>query len=369
MSDQFNSLKDFQHRYTPLILKELEHFFDVEIEKAKEKDVVAEEMVGVLKEFTLRGGKRVGPLMVILGYLLASSMSKKKDDKGNIVRAACSVETHHLYLLNLDDMADRDILRHGGKTLEEYYRSEIFHKWPDKNHHGQTFSSIAGALLNSFTFELITTSGFDSDKILRSISVINDMLFSDTVVGWQIQYFQNNESVRTASEAQFMKGLEYVTSRYKFVGTMLIGLMLALDPEDEHFHQLKHIYSNYGKHVGIAFQIQDDILGVFGDSKETGKAVGNDVREGKKTLLIQYAYHHGNAAQKKIIESALNKPLSQSELDEVQQVMKDAGSLAYSQKLAETHVAEAVASLQDLPATQEVQILIELAEYMIRRAK
>src|SRR5690348_14957357 len=102
MADQFNSLKDFQHRYTPRILKELGHFFDVEIEKAKEKDVVLEEMVTVLKEFTLRGGKRVGPLMVILGYLLASSMSKKKDSKGDIVRAACAVETHHLHLLNID---------------------------------------------------------------------------------------------------------------------------------------------------------------------------------------------------------------------------------------------------------------------------
>lgn len=367
MHSQFRQLKAFQHEFTPLIIKELEGFFDDEIQKAKAKDQVMEKMVSVLREFTLRGGKRVGPLMVILGYLLACELSNQKSDKDKIVRAASSAEIHHLYLLNLDDMADRDVLRHGGKTLEEYYRSEVFQNWPDKDHHGQTFSSIAGAMLNSMTFELIRTSGFEAEKILVTIGVILDHLFSDTVVGWQIQYFQNNESVETASEERFMKGLEFVTSRYKFVGPLLMGLSLALDEKDEHFHQLKHVYEEYGKHVGIAFQIQDDILGVFGDVRETGKAVGNDVREGKKTLLIQYAYHHGNARQKSIIEAALNKPLSQTELDEVQQVMKETGSLTYSQNLAEKHVEKAVETLQDLPQSDEISILKDLALYMIKR--
>ncbi|MEO8581699.1 MAG: polyprenyl synthetase family protein [Patescibacteria group bacterium] len=369
MSSSFSSLKTFRKETTPRILKTLEDFFDNQLKKAEEKDEVLLETVQLLKEFTLRGGKRVGPLMVILGYQLAQALSPKKSEGGDIIRAAVSVEIHHLYLLNLDDMADRDILRHGGKTLEEYYRSEIFQAWPDKDHHGRTFSSIAGALLNSFTFELIRTSGFEAEKILAAEGVIIDMLFGDTVAGWQIQYFQNNESISTVSEKRFLKGLEFVTSRYKFVGTLLIGLALALDPSDEHFPQLKQIFTEYGKHVGIAFQIQDDILGLFGDPKETGKAVGNDVREGKKTLLIQYAYRNGNAQQRKLIESALNTPLSQTELEKIQKVVTETGSLAYSHQLAEQHVLAAVTVLEPLASEfPQVQVLRELAQYMIQRS-
>jgi geranylgeranyl diphosphate synthase type I len=365
----FQHLQSFREEYTPLIVGELERFCDEQLIKAGEKDHVLEEMVRVLKEFILRGGKRVGPMMVILGYIMARTLANKSIEKEKIIRVACAVETHHLYLLNLDDMVDRDVMRHGGKTLEEYYRSEVFSHWPDSDHHGKSFSSIAGALLSSFTFELIKDSGLEPERILAAIHLITEHLFADTVLGWQIQYFQNNEPVEEASEERFMKGLEYVTSRYKFVGPLMIGLTLALDQHDEHFHQLKRLYREYGKHVGIAFQIQDDILGVFGDTKETGKAVGNDIREGKKTLLIQVAYRNGNVEQKKIIKSALNRPLSQTELTQVQSVMKDTGALNYSVNLAEKHVKQAVKVIDELPASVYGYIAKELAEYMIRREK
>lgn len=364
MSDQFSSLKSFQKETVPLIIKELEQFFDHEIEKAEKKDRVLVDAVNVLKEFTLRGGKRVGPLMVVLGYRLAS----RKRTNNTIIRAASAAETHHLYLLNLDDMADRDVLRHGGKTLEEYYRTEIFQKWDDSDHHGRSFSSIIGSLLNSFTFELLSTSGFPPERIVSATRVITDMLFADTVTGWQIQYYQNNEPVEEVSEAQFMKGLEFVTSRYKFVGPLLMGLNLALDEKDPPFLTYSKIFTQFGKHVGIAFQIYDDILGLFGDPKETGKAVGHDIREGKKTLLIQYAYHHGNENQKQVIKHALNRSLSDAELVDVLQVIKDTGSLSYSQDLAKQHVEEAVMVLDQLPhQSNERQILKELAQYMIQR--
>jgi geranylgeranyl diphosphate synthase type I len=317
----------------------------------------------------LPGGKRVRPLLTILGYQLGKKMSGSVDD-GNIIRAAAGVEVHHHYLLNLDDMADRDVMRRGGKTIEEYYKTEVFQDWPDADHHGRTLSSIAGALLNSFTFELLRTSDFPAERILNAIDIVIDMLFADTVVGWEIQYYQNNEPVENASEELFMKGLEYVTSRYTITGPMLVGLMPAMDKNQAEYDKLSTKFTQYGKHVGIAFQIQDDILGLFGDPKEMGKAVGNDVREGKKTLLIQYAYRHGNDEQKKIIAESLNTPLSSTQLAKVQQVVKDTGSLLYSQDLAKKHVEEGIKVLSDLDQSlEEVQVLKELAEYLIRREK
>jgi geranylgeranyl pyrophosphate synthase len=132
---------------------------------------------------------------------------------------------------------------------------------------------------------------------------------------------------------------------------------------------LSTICTQYGKLVGIAVQIRDDIMGLYGDPKEMGKAVGNDVREGKKTLLMQHAYSHGNAKQKKVIEGALNQPMTEAQLKEVQQVVEDTGSLAYSRQLAEKHVEEGIRVLDALPDSEQKQVLIELAQYMINRAK
>lgn len=366
MSSTNNALKPFLQHETPKILQALEVFFDEQLEKAEGKDAVLVDMVAVLKEFMLRGGKRVRPLLTILAYLIAKNLGH---ESGDIYRAAAAVETHHHYLLSIDDIADRDILRHGGKTLHEYYRTEVFQDWADSTHHGHSFSMIAGSLLNSFTFELLRTSQFPAERILKAEGIVNEMLFADTSLGWQIQYFQNNEPVASATEERFLKGLEFVTSRYTFVGPMLIGLHLALDESDGQFRQFKDLFTDYGKHVGIAFQIQDDVLGLFGDPKETGKAVGNDVREGKKTLLMQYAFQHSDAHQKKVIEGALNTPLTETQLKEVQQVVQETGSLAYSQDMAKEHVEKGIQVLETASMqTKEIQVLKELAEYMIARA-
>lgn len=358
-------------KITKKILSEIEQFFDDKIEEAKGKDEVLADMVKVLQEFVMRGGKRIRPFLTVLAYQYATSVHESAQsqlkDHPNVFQAAACVEIHHLYILNLDDMADRDVLRHGGPTLEEYYGTKIFGKWSDAKHHGQTFSSIAGALLNSYTWEILRTSGFDPQIILNVMGIITESLFTDTVLGWQIHYFQNNQTIAESTEERFLKGLEYVTSRYTFVGPLNIGLTLAgKKPNSE----IQKVFIEYGKHIGIAFQIQDDILGLFGDPNQTGKAVGNDVREGKKTLLIQRAYRNGNAEQRTFLESVIGTELTVEQLQKVQTIVKDTGSLEYSQQLAKQHVEQGRAALKKLPKrTEEIEVLESLAEYIITRKK
>lgn len=368
------SLKSYHAEATQHILQELERFFDEEIKKAGEKDQVLVDMVRVLKEFMLRGGKRIRPFLTVLGYEYGKQLgnttekhSSQSNNSANIFRLAAAVEVHHQYILNLDDMADRDVLRHGGPTLETYYAKEVFADWPDAAHHGQSFSSIAGALLNSFTFELLASSGFDGEKNRRILQVITDQLFSDTVVGWQIHYFQNNEKLSQASEERFIKGLDFVTSRYTFTGPLRIGL-LAAGLDEQSNASVFRAFQAFGRTVGTAFQIQDDIIGLFGDPKVTGKAVGNDVREGKKTLLMQFAYRHSGKKDQEFLENVCGRQLQVGELERVQQIVKNTGSLSYSQQLAKEKVGEGMKTLKALsPSTQELYILEELAEYVIQR--
>lgn len=371
---------------------ELARFFDEQMQSAQRKDKVLVEMTQVLKEFVLRGGKRVRPILVLLAYeyrrsVVGDQLTVDSDvSEVNILRLACAVELHHHYLLALDDMADRDEVRHGGPTLERYYREEVFSEWSDADHHGRTLASIAGALLTSFTFSAMNDARLLSAPRSAVLDVVTDQLFSDTVVGWQLQYFQNNEPLAEASEEIFMKGLEYVTSRYTFVGPLKIGL-LASSPYVSGTTPSSHLSSafapepstqggiletmleEYGRHVGVAFQLQDDIMGLFGDPQTMGKAVGNDVREGKKTLLLQRAYQNSSRSDQSFLSDVCGRELKNGELARVQQIVNDTGSLAYSRQLAERHVAQAISMLDQLPVQNTyTDILRHLAQYVIARS-
>lgn len=366
-------MSDFKQNHqeiTAQVLKTLENFFDEKISQAKQKDQVLVDMVSVLKEFVLRGGKRVRPFLTVLAWRYGETLLRQgyggQRGREDIFKVAAAVEMHHEYLLSLDDMADRDVLRHGGKTLEEYYSTEVFQQWPDSHHHGRTFSEIAGGLLTSYTFELLASSGFSPEMIVRAIPLIQDQLFSDTVVGWQIQYFLNHENIAQATEEDFLRGLEFVTSRYTFIGPMQLGLLMSGSTDSE----LDKRFFEYGRHVGIAFQIQDDIMGLFGDPKKMGKAVGNDVREGKKTLLMLKAYEFGDETERKFIEKVIGTPLSDEDLHRLQDIVKTTGSLEYSMKLAKEHVERGIAELAQLKIqSEEIEVLKELAYYIIQREK
>lgn len=362
------NFKPYHQQVVKQIINELEDFFDQKLKEVSQKDQVLVDSTEVLKEFVLRGGKRVSPLVV----MIASRLVGHSDDQ-SIWKVAAATEMHHLYLLNLDDMADRDELRHGGPSLEAFYRDELFSSWPDSDHHGRTFSSIHGALLNSYTFQLIGQARLDGQTTNDLLQIITENLFGDTIVGWQIQYFQNHQPIAEAREDRFLKGLEYVTSRYKFIGPMKLGLRAVLSPTDPEFKKMEKILTDYGKHVGIAFQIQDDIMGVFGDSAEMGKPVGHDLREGKKTLLVQYAYRQADDEGKNLLESVVGVNLSEEELsakvEQVRELMVQTGSLNYSQGLANQHKVLAIKSLVDLPDSLEKQVLTELAEFVVNRKK
>jgi geranylgeranyl diphosphate synthase type I len=264
-------------------------------------------------------------------------------------------------------MADQDDMRNGQPTVWRRYQTEFADEhWQNEVHHGRTFAEIDGALLASLVTEQVMSvkgSLFSAEQLLEVLHLIDHHQYFETVAGWQIQYKLNHVQLSEATEAEFMKGLELVTARYTFVGPLMIGLSLgSASPE------LKAALTQYGTAVGTAFQIQDDILGLFGDPEETGKPVGNDVREGKKTLLLQRAYQSANEADKTFLSKVCGRELSDQELTRVQDIVKDTGSLAYSQKLAQEYIDKGIAALSSLDQNkEEVLVLRELAQYVLKR--
>jgi geranylgeranyl diphosphate synthase, type I len=363
MSDMGSSLQRFSKLHAPQIHQEIVHFFAEKKETVSVQSPHIARSISYLEEFCLRGGKAIRPLLVILAFRLAGGTGEEA------YKVAAAVELFHKQLLGLDDVADRDEVRNGGPTLWKKYQDFFVEaKWADAQHHGRTFAEIDITLLESFGYELIRTADISAEQKLQILSVINNLTFGATIIGWQISYVMNHDALADANEAEFLKGLEYVTAKYTFEAPLLIGLSAAV--ENPHFYQLKSALTEYALRVGLAFQIQDDILGLFGDPAEMGKAVGNDVREGKKTLLLQKAFQEGSEADKKFLTDVCGRELNPGELEKIQKIVRDTGSLEYSQKLAKKSVEggiAALATLEDQNHSEEVQVLKELAEFVISR--
>lgn len=361
MSQGNSKLQAFSQIHYPRILEEIRGFFvEAKADSSLRSLPRLLHSIEVIEEFVLRGGKGIRGQLVVLGFLLGGG---EVGDLPKVYKVAAGVELYHKYLLNLDDMADRDEKRNGGPTIWKKYENE-FADWKDVAHHARTFAEIDGMLLNSFAFEMVRMADFSPLQLMKVVEVIDQVMCKQTIAGWQIHYFQNQQSLAEANEEEYLRGLELVTGQYTFVAPLKIGLILAGNTNAD----LVEALEKYGHWVGRAFQIHDDILGLFGDSEETGKPVGNDVREGKKTLLLQEVYKRADAKEKKFLESVCGKDFADSDLVKVQEIVKKSGSLEYSERLEKEAVGMGVRELEKLrKRSDEVEVLKELALFSIQR--
>jgi geranylgeranyl diphosphate synthase type I len=187
-------------------------------------------------------------------------------------------------------------------------------------------------------------------------------IISLTVVGQAQDIFI--EYRKKASEKDVMKMYEYKTARYTFEGPLHLGAILGGADK-----AVLDGFSKYSLPVGIAFQIQDDILGVFGVEKKVGKDVGADVREGKQTLLVVRAKEKANRSQLKIINSILGKQdITTKDLLQFQSVLRETGSLQYAKDLAAELIQKGQKALIEAPVDSECKSFLgDIAEYMIQR--
>lgn len=343
--------------------RELENFLSEKIEDAKNISPWALEFFKKFEKYAVgNGGKRIRPAMMYFGYL--ASGGKNKDA---IIKAAMSVELLHIAFLIQDDIMDRDKLRHGKPTMHcvygNYGRKSLHLSKSESYHYGISqainFSDIGVGL----TFSAMASASF-SDKIkIRAVNKLSKTIFN-TVMGQMSDVLAEN--LPEVGEKQVLNILEYKTARYTVYGPFSIGLTLAGKSEKD-IARLR----DYAVPLGVAFQIRDDILGMFGDTAVTGKPVGADLKEGKKTLLVIRALRRATPKQKQIILSGLgNKDCSEKSLNEIRQIIKDTGSLDYSNRLAEKLAAESKKALHKLPLSgKNKMILSAIADFIVKRNK
>lgn len=306
-----------------------------------------------------RGGKRLRGALGMWAYDLAGG----KDDT-LAIRTARALEMIHAYLLVVDDVADQSEIRRGGSTahilLKNRHQAE---KWfGNATHFGHMQAINAGIAAQHLVMQEIAELPAPDVIKLEALRELNAVLFK-TVSG-QIADL-NFQAIRNITEHEVIAMMTQKTALYSFVSPLQLGIIIAGKNWSD-FSWLEQ----WAVNMGLGFQINDDVLGIFGDEKLSGKSTLDDMREGKITLLMVRALESANENQKIQLLRCLGNPeATRHELEQVQTILEDSGALAYCQGLAQNYTQKAILSLDTAPAAYQKQALVlrSLSQAMVTR--
>jgi len=284
-----------------------------------------------IKDYILRPGKRIRPTLFIMGYLAYS----RKPASG-LFRSALSIELLHDFMLIHDDIIDKSDLRRGKPAMHKIF-NDHFAKMRNIKFNGQDLAIVVGDILYALAMDAfleIQEKPERKEKALRKF--VHAALY--TGCGEFIEMVCGAKTIEKISQADIYKIYDLKTAYYTFAYPLSIGATLAGANED----QIKKIF-DYGVYLGRAFQIQDDILGMFADEKKIGKSILSDLQEAKKTLLIWRASRTADLAnRKKIKQVLLKEKVALSDLVKMREIIKNSGSLDYARKQIKTLNNQAV---------------------------
>lgn len=332
--------------------RDLRDFF---LEQSKVRiDSVCMEVRDRIRDFTLMGGKRVRPMLVIMGHDLFSP----PDDR--VTRAAISIELTQSYLLIHDDIMDQSETRRGNPSLHASLRKHIERLTPDTSRISQNLAIVAGDLADSFAHQAILGSGLEPELLLRANMELSKII-ETTGYGQLIDIDSSyNESFgqRDLLRLHILK-----TAKYTIEGPLLMGAMLS-----PHHRDLKQL-SYYGNLLGTAFQLHDDILGLFGDEQETGKSIKSDVNEGKKTLLILKAIENSHPSDQEFLKRTIRSGnVTDSEFQKIRKIVMDSGSYDYSRRMIARMIGRCKDYLGEVQGDQRIKSFLSwFADYIVER--
>jgi geranylgeranyl diphosphate synthase type II len=239
-----------------------------------------------------------------------------------------------------DDIIDRDVVRWGGPNISGHYLKVFAKKYEpqEARHYADSWALLAGDLCLGLSLEALSASGFAHNRIAKATRLVQQSLFR--MIGGELMDVAApvyGLPIDSPDEDHFTRLYASKTSVYSFcmplrLGALLAGAGVTSDRQLEAF----------GYHIGIAFQLKDDILGVFGDESKTGKSTLSDLREGKRTMLISLGYKAANSRQKQVLNRVLGNPkASYKDLKLVQDILKTTGALGRTQSAMQRHCDEA----------------------------
>ncbi|HET6531077.1 MAG TPA: polyprenyl synthetase family protein [Actinoplanes sp.] len=311
-----------------------------------------------LEAFVLGGGKRLRPAFAYWGYRGAGG-----PDCDRVVAAVSALELVQASALIHDDLMDRSDTRRGEPAMHR--RFAALHTAAGWHGGAAAFGDGAAVLLGDLALvwsdEMLHSSGVDLDALARARPVF-DRMRTEVTVGQYLDVL--TQVTRDTSLDRAGQVARYKSAKYTVERPLLIGAALAGAPPE-----LVAAYQGFGLPLGEAFQLRDDVLGVFGDPVQTGKPAGDDLREGKRTYLVAAAFAAAAPDDRAELADRLGDPgLDLAGVQRLRTIIRDSGALARTEEriTALTEAALTALAGADLPAEPR-SVLEALAEAATKR--
>lgn len=278
------------------------------------------------------GGKRLRPALVLLS---ANAFGYQGDKQYSL---AAIIEFIHTATLLHDDVVDASLLRRGKATANQ--------RW------GNEASVLVGDFVYSRAFQMMV--GINSMKVME---ILSDA--TNTIAEGEVQQLINRHDPETTEE-RYLAVCRNKTAKL-FEAASQLGAVIS-DRSDEE----EQAIAAYGRHLGTAFQLVDDVLDYSSSSDELGKNIGDDLSEGKPTLPLLYAMWNGTAEQSAVIKEAIENGGLEN-IDKIKAAIESTGALDYAAKIANEEADLAIKALDKLPPSQYLDALYALARFSVER--
>ena len=303
-------------------------------------DELPSNLIEATRQYPYAGGKRMRPAMVL------SACGAVGGDRQKALPMAVAIEYIHNFTLIHDDLMDGDEKRRGMTTSHVKY--------------GMPTAILAGDALFAKAFEIISNMDIPAEMMRKAMRII-------TVAVWDLARGQqmdvNNENEGQVTMDEYIETIRLKTS-VLFAAGAASGALIGGASDDV----VKSIHE-YAMSLGVAFQMYDDILGIFGDPSKTGKSAGNDIRKGKSTVMVCHALKTiKDDGELKTFKSILGKlDATDDEIEVARNILEKNGSLDYAVDLATKYTKDAISKLDVLKDGKDKEFMIALAEFAMSR--
>ena len=315
-------------------------------------------VAAAMTEFITDGGKRFRPIFAYLGYLGTGAAPRHE-----ILKACTALELVHVCALIHDDVMDGSDTRRNKPAIHKLFQA--LHDESSYQGNSERFGLASAILLGDLALvwadRLLVESGISREEFINAQEVFSDMR-DELMAGQYLDVLEG--ALATTSVERSLKVARFKSGKYSIERPLHFGAALTGKVE------FNETYSKFGLPLGEAFQLRDDVLGVFGDPKVTGKPAGDDIREGKRTVLVAVTMENSTPAERSILTSALgNQLLTDAEVEEIQGIIKNSGALSEVEKLITELTDEAISALRHSSVEGRiVNVLEEMAIIATQRS-
>ncbi|WP_341717127.1 polyprenyl synthetase family protein [Micromonospora sp. FIMYZ51] len=295
-----------------------------------------------LHRFVLTGGKRLRPLFCYWGWRGAGG-----PDGTPIVTAAAALELFHAFALIHDDILDGSDRRRGEPSVHRIFADlHARSSWRgDPEAYGRNTALLCGDLCAAWADQMFHECGLSTEAVHRGYAVFA-LMRTEVIAGEYLDLVSGvgDGSVASALTVIRMKGARYTVTRPLQIGAALAGAPAALTDA----------LAEFGDPLGDAFQLRDDVLGVFGDPAVTGKSVLDDLREGKPTVMMALARDAADRSQSARLRELFGNPdLDPAGAAELRKIIEDTGARTKIEQMIQVRAAAALAVLERLELVEE----------------